>query len=76
MVLNKEYITLSRKGDIMQLGAIVGTYTKHIPAKRYWGGRQFKVVPYYYSVELCNGKSYSVIYSRKELKQIIHGQII
>ena len=74
ITLFKESISLSRKGEIFYMKTLlIGFYKKVIVPKNKFKG--YKTVPYYYSVELLNGKKYDVIYQKREIKEILNNKI-
>jgi hypothetical protein len=77
MVLNKDYITFARNGEIKQFNNVVGTWKKHCPKRtsRYRGSTGLKLVSHYYTAVLTNGKDFFG-YTQKELKECLDRKTI
>jgi len=62
-------ITIKRNGNIVCGDNILGTYKYHKLGGRDKSGN--KLIPYYYSVELINGERFKIVYTQKDIREIV-----
>lgn len=62
-------ITIKRNGNIACGDNILGTYKYHKLGGHDASG--CKLIPYYYSVELINGERFKIVYTQKDIREIV-----
>jgi hypothetical protein len=62
-------ITIKRNGNIVCGDNILGTYKYHKLGG--YNASGCKLIPYYYSVELINGEQFKIVYTQKDIREIV-----
>lgn len=77
MILNKDFITFARNGEIKQFNNVVGTWKKHYPNQPKNRTKVFcrHLVSHYYTAKLINGKDFFG-YTQRELKECLDRKTI